>query len=102
LESGKPTNPGAYGAEMGKDIIRLLDHVKIRRAHIVGFSMGAIIAGYLLTTDADRFLSTTLVGHPAVRTWTAADEQKAEASARDLESDTPFRSLILSASGAEC
>jgi pimeloyl-ACP methyl ester carboxylesterase len=94
-KSGKPTNPRAYGAEMGKDIIRLLDHLKIRRAHIVGFSMGAIIAGHLLTTNADRFLSATLVGHPAVRTWTAADEQEAEASARDLESDTPFRSLIL-------
>jgi pimeloyl-ACP methyl ester carboxylesterase len=94
-KSGKPTSPRAYGAEMGKDVIRLLDHLKIRRAHIVGFSMGAIIAGHLLTSDADRFLSASLVGHPAVRTWTAADEQEAEASARDLESDTPFRLLIL-------
>jgi pimeloyl-ACP methyl ester carboxylesterase len=51
-KSGKPTSPRAYGAEMGKDIIRLLDHLKIRRAHIVGFSMGAIIAGHLLTADA--------------------------------------------------
>lgn len=94
-KSGKPANSKSYGAEMGKDIIRLLDHLKIRRAHIVGFSMGAIIAGHLLTTNANRFLSATLVGHPAVRTWTAADEQEAEASARDLESDTPFRMLIL-------
>ncbi len=94
-KSDKPTNPRDYGAVMGKDIIRLLDHLKIRRAHIVGFSMGAIIAGHLLTTDADRFLSATLVGHHAVRKWTAADKQEAEANARDLESDTPFRLLIL-------
>ena len=94
-QSGKPDNPAAYGAEMGQDIVRLLDHLKIRRAHIVGFSMGAFIAGHLLTTNADRFLSATFVGHHPMRTWTAADEQESEAWARDLESDTPFRSLIL-------
>jgi pimeloyl-ACP methyl ester carboxylesterase len=96
-KSDKPHDPKSYGAEMGKDIVRLLDHLKLRRAHIVGYSMGAIIAGHLLTTDADRFLSATLVGHPVVRKWTAADEEDAEATARDLEGDTPFRSLILSA-----
>ena len=94
-KSDKPNSPAAYGAEMGKDIVRLLDYLNIRRAHIVGYSMGAIIAGHLLTTDADRFLSATFVGHHAVRRWTAADEQESEASARDLETDTPFRSLIL-------
>src|SRR4029453_9374545 len=53
-KSGKPTDPKAYGAEMAQDIVRLLDHLKIRRAHVVGFSMGAMIAGRLLITDADR------------------------------------------------
>lgn len=96
-KSGKPHDPTAYGTEMGKDIVRLLDHLKISRAHIVGFSMGAIIVGHLLTTDADRFLSAALVGHPTVRRWTAVDEQEAEAAARDLESDPPFRAFILNA-----
>ena len=89
-KSGRPDNPTAYGAEMGRDVVRLLDHLKIQRAHIVGFSMGAFIAGHLLTTDADRFLSATFVGHHAVRTWTAADEQESEASARDLEATRHF------------
>jgi pimeloyl-ACP methyl ester carboxylesterase len=97
-KSDKPTTPEAYGAEMGKDIVRLLDHLNIPRAHVVGFSMGAIIAGHLLTTEPDRLLSVTLVAHYPVHAWTSADTRDAEAEARDLESDTPFRSLILAIS----
>ena len=35
--------------------------------------------------------------HP-IRNWTRSLEDEAEASARDLESDTPFRALVLGAS----
>ena len=94
-KSGKPVDPKAYGPEMGRDVIRLLDHLKIPRAHIVGFSMGAIIAGHLVTTNPERFITATFVAHHPVHSWTASDDAEAEASARDLESDTPFRSLIL-------
>ena len=97
-QSDKPTDPGAYGLEMANDVLRLLDHLKIRRAHVVGFSMGAFIVGRLVTTRPDRVASATFVGHHPIREWTAADESDAEASARDLESDTPFRSLILAIS----
>ena len=86
-KSGKPTDPKAYGAEMAQDIVRLLDHLKIRRAHVVGFSMGAMIAGPLLITNADRLLTVTFVGHHPVRKWTTVDEQQAEVSARELEGD---------------
>jgi pimeloyl-ACP methyl ester carboxylesterase len=94
-KSGKPTEPAAYGTEMGQDVIRLLDRVKLPRAHIVGFSMGAIILGPLLTTNADRFISATFVGHHPEWRWTERDAQEAEAAARELEGDTPFRSLIV-------
>jgi len=94
-KSGKPTDPHAYGEEMGRDVVRLLDHLKIQRAHIVGYSMGAIVAGRLLTSDENRFLTATFVGHHPVHKWTADDEEEAEASARELEGDTPFRSLIV-------
>src|SRR5436190_15121442 len=97
-KSGKPTDPKAYGREMAQDIVRLMTHLNIPRAHVVGYSMGAILAGYLLTTDADRFLSATFVGYHPVWKWTADDDREAEATARDLESDTPFRSLILAVS----
>lgn len=96
-KSGKPTDPQAYGAEMSQDVVRLLDHLKIPRAHIAGFSMGAIIAGHMLTTNPNRFSSVTFVAYHPVSAWTAAEAEEAEASARDLESDTPFKSLVLAA-----
>ena len=94
-KSGKPADPKAYGAEMARDIVRLLDHLKISRAHIVGYSMGAIIVGHVVTTNPDRLITATFVGHHAVRRWTAADEQEAEASALELEGETPFKSLVV-------
>src|SRR5919106_4349900 len=93
-KSDKPHDVKAYGPEMAQDIVRLLDHLKIERAHIIGYSMGAIIAGHLLTTNPERFLTAVFVAHHAVRKWTEKDTQDAEASARDLESDTPFKALV--------
>jgi pimeloyl-ACP methyl ester carboxylesterase len=93
-KSGKPHDPAAYGAQMAQDVVRLLDHLALPRAHVVGYSMGAIVAGHLLTTNSDRFITAALVAHHAVHQWTAADDQDAEAWARDLESDTPFKILV--------
>jgi pimeloyl-ACP methyl ester carboxylesterase len=93
-KSGKPREASAYGAEMSRDVVRLLDHLAITHAHVVGFSMGAFVAGHLMVTQPDRLISVTLVAHHPIPPWTSADEQEAEASARDLESETPFRSLI--------
>ena len=38
-KSDKPHDPKAY-AELGQDVVRLLDHLHIVRAHIVGYSLG--------------------------------------------------------------
>jgi pimeloyl-ACP methyl ester carboxylesterase len=62
--SDKPIEPEAYGMEMANDVVRLLDHLRIRRAHIVGFSMGAFIAAHLATTRADRLASVSFGHHP--------------------------------------
>lgn len=60
--SGKPTKEEAYGPELVEDIVRLLDHLKIKKAHIVGYSMGGIITAKFLARHPDRALSGTLGG----------------------------------------
>src|SRR6185503_733917 len=61
-QSGKPHDPGQYGLEMVRDVVRLLDHMQITRAHIVGYSMGGSIATQLLVKHPDRLRTVTLLG----------------------------------------
>lgn len=61
-QSDKPTKEEAYGPELVEDVVRLLDHLKIKKAHIVGYSMGGIIAGNFLAKHPNRVLSGTLGG----------------------------------------
>jgi pimeloyl-ACP methyl ester carboxylesterase len=60
--SDKPDKEEAYGDEMAEDVVRLLDHLKIEKAHIVGYSMGGMIAMKVVTTHPDRVHSVTLGG----------------------------------------
>jgi pimeloyl-ACP methyl ester carboxylesterase len=60
--SDKPNKEEQYGAELVEDVVRLLDHLKIKKAHIVGYSMGGIIAANIVVKYPDRVLSGTLGG----------------------------------------
>jgi pimeloyl-ACP methyl ester carboxylesterase len=60
--SDKPLKDEDYGPELMEDIVRLLDHRKIKKAHIVGYSMGGIIAANFIVKHPDRVLSGTLGG----------------------------------------
>jgi pimeloyl-ACP methyl ester carboxylesterase len=66
-KSEKPHDPKKYGMEMAEDAVRLLDHLQIKKAHIVGYSMGAVITAKLLASHPDRFLTATLGGHAGLR-----------------------------------
>jgi pimeloyl-ACP methyl ester carboxylesterase len=61
-ESGKPRDPSQYGLEMVRDVVRLLDHLRIDRAHVVGYSMGGAIASQLLVKYPRRLITVTLLG----------------------------------------
>jgi pimeloyl-ACP methyl ester carboxylesterase len=61
-QSGKPHDPARYGTEMVEDVVRLLDHLKIDKAHVVGYSMGGFITDKLLTVHPERVISATLGG----------------------------------------
>jgi pimeloyl-ACP methyl ester carboxylesterase len=60
--SGKPTGEEAYGPELVEDVVRLLDHLGIEKAHVVGYSMGGIIAANFMAKHPDRVLSGALCG----------------------------------------
>ena len=66
-KSDKPHDPQKYGIEMVEDVVRLMDHLKIKQAHVIGYSMGGIITAKLLTTHPDRLLSAVLGGHSGIR-----------------------------------
>ena len=61
-KSDKPHDSSAYGAEMGMDVLRLMDHLKIHKAHIVGYSLGAGIVAKLVSEHPERFYTATVGG----------------------------------------
>jgi pimeloyl-ACP methyl ester carboxylesterase len=73
--SGKPHDPAQYGTEMAEDIVRLMDHLKIEKAHVIGYSMGGFIVLKLAMMHPDRLLSVA----PCGAGWSAR-----------IEKDLPF------------
>ena len=58
---GLPVRSAYTLADMAADGIALLDHLGIRRAHIVGASMGGMIAQHIAARYSDRTLSLTSI-----------------------------------------
>ncbi len=55
--------PDAYGAPMmAEDARRLLDHLGIARADIIGYSMGARVAAFLVARHPERVRSVVFAG----------------------------------------
>src|SRR5476651_2237151 len=62
-QSTKPYNPSAYhSATMAEDVRALFDHLKIERADVMGYSMGARISAYLTVNHPARVRSLVLGG----------------------------------------
>ena len=60
--SDRPDGEGAYGLQLVEDIVLLLDHQKVVKAHIVGYSLGGMVALKFLALHPDRSLSGTIGG----------------------------------------
>ncbi|MFP4501091.1 MAG: alpha/beta fold hydrolase [Candidatus Hydrogenedentota bacterium] len=60
--SGKPHNTNAYGAEMAEDVVRLMDHLEIEKAHVVGYSLGGFITLKLASLHPDRLITACPCG----------------------------------------
>lgn len=61
-KSEKPHDPMKYGKQMVKDVVELMDHLKIPKAHIHGYSMGGFIVSQLLVMAPDRFITASFGG----------------------------------------
>ncbi len=61
-KSGKPHDPASYGERMALDVVDLLDHLKLRQAHVVGYSMGGFITMKLVALAPDRLMSAVVGG----------------------------------------
>lgn len=66
-ESSKPADPNEYGRSWGSDMLALLDHLGLQSAHVIGYSMGALIASQLALDDPQRVRTVTLVAGPFFR-----------------------------------
>ena len=69
-KSDKPCDPALYGLELVDDVVRLMDHLGIAKAHVVGYSLGGFIALKLALRHPGRLLSAAPCGagwtpHPA-------------------------------------
>ena len=63
-QSSKLHDPAAYsGAIMAEDARRLLDHLGIEQADIIGYSMGARICAFLAVNHPERVRSAVLAGY---------------------------------------
>ena len=99
-KSDKPHDVSAYGTETALDIVRLLDHLGVERAHMLGYSMGARIIGSLMTSHPERFLSVILGGMAPAWNWSAEDQRSVEERAANLRANPPAR-LVAAGQDAE-
>ncbi len=88
--SDKPHDPKMYGPAMARDVVELMDHLEIDRAHLHGYSMGGGIVTQILARWPERALTATYGGSGVAETdpvWIAklakdsdqSDPQEAEA-----------------------
>jgi len=75
-DSDKPAGEGDYGIKMVDDVVRLMDHLHLPSANLIGYSMGGMIALKLAATHPERVHSAILGGmgwledgSPLQRVW---------------------------------
>lgn len=95
-KSGKPHDPAKYGAEMAMDVLRLLDHLKIKRAHLVGYSSGAFLIGTVAATAPDRVLSIVYAGQgPLIKGVSSLNFSEADAFAKTVDEGKSLGQYII-------
>ena len=100
-KSDKPHDPKQYGRQMALDVVRLLDHLGIPRAHVVGYSLGGMLTSQLLTLRPDRFITATLIAGGGRFGVSPEAKREMEQEAREVEAECVSRSLIIALAPAD-
>ncbi|MFM1921698.1 MAG: hypothetical protein RLZZ303_3332 [Candidatus Hydrogenedentota bacterium] len=91
--SDKPHSVEAYGENLPGDIVRLMDHLHIDKAHVIGYSMGSFITRKFVEMYPERLLSAA----PCGMGWFPANEENLaliERTATSLEEGNGLGPLI--------
>jgi pimeloyl-ACP methyl ester carboxylesterase len=101
---GESDKPQPNGTGRAQDVIELMDHLKIQKAHIHGYSMGGGMTGQLLALIPGRFITAGFGGSgmtetdPDLRAKAAAmDASLPKAQGRDAEAMDRFRQRVTTA-----
>lgn len=93
-KSGKPHHASAYGRQLSLDVLRLMDHLKIPRADVVGYSMGAQTAAHLMVIAPGRLVAVVLGGAPGRYYWTEKNIREVDLHAAQRERDCVSRGML--------
>ena len=77
-QSDKPHDVAKYGPEMAADVVRLMDHLKIEKAHFIGYSSGAFLIGKIAAMHPERVLSIIYAGQAPLLIAPKATVESAE------------------------
>lgn len=101
---GQSDKPIPGGSGRAQDVIELMDHLKIDRAHIHGYSMGGGIVGQLLALVPTRFITAGFGGSGMSETndtyraaAEAMDDALPKATGADAEGMERFRARVAAA-----
>ena len=83
---GLSDKPNPNGPGRAEDTIELMDHLKIDKAHIHGYSMGGGFTGALLATHSERFI-TAIFGGSGIQE--VDEDLRKKAAAMDTPMPTP-------------
>jgi pimeloyl-ACP methyl ester carboxylesterase len=103
-KSDKPHDDGQYGVEMVSDVVRLMDHLHIERAHVIGYSMGGFVVGKLLVEHPNRIKSAVIGANGGFRSGDYSDfvrafseEVAAGKGTGERHRDVPYSRIIWAA-----
>ena len=98
---GQSDKPQANGPGRAQDVVELMDHLKISRAHIHGYSMGGAFTGQLLALIPERFITAGFGGSGIQETNTelrakavAMDDALPKAEGADAAAMERFRNTV--------